>query len=174
MAYAQNPQFPAEKVAQMFAAHGTYASLKEELFASIRKTTTGRLNTLEIASASKWVAFVQENPDWVTNKYKLADFLLKLDAEELLVLIEALETKDQAVSKALRDIMVSDIRFYWTTAEDFYIDAALDDSIIKEKYKDLPSISPKRKSETVIQNAFDKLEAKRNKKKGGDSATPTT
>ena len=170
MSLIQNLLFPAEKIMAMKTAHAEYVRLKEELFASVIKTTSGKANTLDdgIASARKWYVFVQENPDWITNKLKVVDFLLKLDATELLAIVEGLETQDQGFTKAMRDVISSDLRFFWTTAEGFYDDAAEDDAVIKEKYKDLPSISPKRKTDVQVEKAFNKLEAKRNKKKGNN------
>ena len=170
MAISQNSRFPADKITAMLAAHATYVQKKEELFASVVKTTSGKANTLDdgIAAARKWYVFVQENPDWITNKLKVVDFLLKLDASELLVTVEGLETQDQGFTKAMRDVISSDLRFFWTTAEGFYDDAAEDDPVIKEKYIDFPSISPKRKTDAQIEKAFNKLEAKRNKKKGNN------
>lgn len=169
MALNQNPRFPAEKIAEMLSAHATYVQKKEELFASVAKTTSGKANVKEdgIAAARKWAVFVQENPNWITNKLKVADFLSKLDEAEFLAIVEGLESQDKGTTKAMRDIISSDLRFFWTTAEGFYDEAAEDDSVIKEKYKDLPSISPKRKSDTQVERAFEKLTAKRGKKNNG-------
>ncbi len=166
MALNQIPPFPADKMAALFAAHAEYVRLKEELLAPVLKTTSGKANTLDLQSAGQWLPFIEENPKWVTNKVNLSDFALKLAADALLERIEKEETKDQGFSKAMRDIISSDVRFYWTMTEDFYIDAADEDSVIKEKYKSLPSISSKRKSDGKIEKDFQKLEARRNKKNG--------
>ena len=166
MALAQNPRFPADKIAAMTAAHTEYVRLKSELFAAVVKTTSGKSNVKDdgIAAARKWYIFVEENPDWVTNKIKLATFLAKLDEAEFLTVVEKLEIQDAGHTKAMRDIISSDLRFFWTTAEGFYDDAAEDDSVIREKYKDFPSISPKRATEAQVEKAFQKLTDKRAKK----------
>ena len=171
MALATSPLFPATEVTTMLVAHAEYARIKENMFAKIGKMTTGKTNTKDdgIASARKWYAFMEENPDWTTNVLKLSEFLAILDAAELLTIIELMESKDQGVTKVAHDIISSDARFCWTTAEDFYIAAAAKNATIKEKYKDLPSISPKRKTDAQIQAAFDKLEVKRAKKKGNST-----
>ncbi len=109
------------------------------------------------------MAFTRENPDWITKKLNVADFERMSDAAALLELIAKLEFDDAALSKVLHGIIASDMRFFWTTAEDK----------IKEKYKDLPSISPQRRSESQIERDFRKLEEKRNKKNSnGVGATP--
>ena len=172
MALNENPLFPADKVAAMFAAHTEYARLKAELFSPIVKTTSGKMNTLSGDSARKWLPFVKENPDWVTNKLKLPDFIKALDADELVALVENIEAKEQGTTKANRDIVSSDLRFFWTTAEGFYDDAAAEDSEIREKYKSLPSISPQRQSDAQVEQAFNKLTEKRNKKKGTPTPSP--
>jgi hypothetical protein len=173
MALNQNPKFHADKVAAMKAAHAEYSRIKAELLLPIVKTTSGKQNTLDTASAASWLPFGQDNPKKITDKVDPEAFADKLDADELVVIIEKMESEEQNVSKIYRDIVSSDIRFYWTNLENYYLAAAVDDAIIKAKYKDLPSISPTRKSDTEIQNAFDKLEAKRKKKQGGDSTKPT-
>ena len=166
MASNQNSGSIADKLTAIKAVHAEYNRQKEELFAAVLKATNGRMNTLDIASATKWLAFVQDNPKAVTNtKYNASDFAFKTEIHTVLADIEAIESQDQGHSKALRDIVSSDLRFYWTTAEDFYIEAAEEDSVIKEKYKDLPSISPKRKSANQITKDFQKLEVRLNKKK---------
>ena len=167
--------FPLDKVEQMFKARAEYAALKAELFLPIVKLTSGKANTKDdgIAAAKKWYTFVTENPKWVTDKLSVVDFLAKLNASELLAIIESVEKEDQGTSKALHDIISSDLRFYWTTSEDFYIDIPDSNTLLKEKYKNLPSISTKRQTEAQIEKAFLKLEAKRNKK-NGSIIPPTT
>jgi hypothetical protein len=164
MSLIQNKNYPADKVSEMLAFHVGYERVKGELLASVLKTTSGKMNTLDVPSGAKWIPFIEENPKKVTEDVDLPDFINKVDADELLTIIEKLEARDQGLTKAKRDIIASDVRYYWTTTEDFYLVAADKDSVIKEKYKSLPTISPRRKTETEIQNAFDKLEAKRNKK----------
>ena len=172
MASNQNSGSIADKLTAIKAVHADYNRQKEELFAAVLKATNGKMNTLDIASATKWLAFVQDNPKAVTNtKYNAADFAFKTEMHTVLADIETIESQDQGHSKALRDIVSSDLRFYWTTAEDFYIAAAEEDSVIKEKYKDLPSISPKRKTDAQIESDFKKLEARRNKKNGTSTDT---
>ena len=165
MALNQNAGFPADKLAALKAAHAEYIRLKVEFFVDVAKTTSGKMNTLDIASAIKWLPFVQDNPKLVTNtKYDVADFVFKANAHTALAEVESLESQDQGHTKALRDIVSSDLRFYWTNGEDFYIEADDTDTVLKEKYKDLPSISPKRKTDAKIESDFKKLEARRNKK----------
>lgn len=173
MALNQNPLFPAEKLAAMRAAHDEYNRLKSELLQPVIKQTIGKMNTLDTASAAQWLAFGRDNPTKITDRVNPEKFANALDADALLVIIEKMESEDQSLTRVHRYNASSDIRFYWTNTEDFYIDAAADDAIIKAKYKDLPSISPKRQTDAEIQSAFNKLEAKRNKKKNGDLAAPT-
>ena len=167
--------FPPEKLAKMFQAHAEYNALKAELFASTIKVTDGKANTNDdgFKAAKKWYTFVSENSRWTTDKLSVADFLAKLNASELLALVELAESEDQALSKVLHDIISSDLRYYWKVSEGFYDDIPESNTLLKEKYKDLPSIAPKRKTDAQIEKAFQQLEAKRNKKNGG-SVLPTT
>ncbi|MBL7818853.1 MAG: hypothetical protein JNL70_27890 [Saprospiraceae bacterium] len=171
----QIKSFSLEKMTEMFEAHDKYSALKNELLAETTKATTSKANVGgdNIESALLWLAFVKENPGWITQKLSVAEFESKADAARLLQLIEKAESEDQATSKAIHDRIASDLRFFWTNAEGFYDDASIHNTLIKEKYKDLPSISPKRKSDTQIEKDFRKLEAKRNKK-NGDNIPPTT
>jgi uncharacterized protein YktA (UPF0223 family) len=166
-----NPLFSAEKMAAAKAAYAEYSRLKADLLSPIVKCTTGKMNTLDGQSAREWYPFAAENPDWITNKLKLPDFKRTLDADTALAAIEALENKEQGATKAKRNIVSSDLRYFWTTAETFYDDAAADNAEIKERYKSLPSISPQRQSDTQVEQAFNKLTEKRNRKNGA-SATP--
>ena len=164
-----NPErgFPTDKLTAVKAAHAEYTRLKGDFFADVVKTTTGKMNTLDVSSAIKWLPFVQDNPKLVTStKYDVAEFAFKSQAHAALEEVEALESQDQGHSRALRDIISSDLRFFWTNAEDFYIDVDANNTVVIEKYKDLPSISPKRKSDNQIEKDFNKLEARRNKKNG--------
>ena len=168
----QNSEFPADKLEALKAAHAEYVRKKEDYLSGIVKTTDGKQNTSDIPSAIKWLPFVQENPKAVTNtKYVVAEFAYKVKAHPALQDIEELEGKDQGHTKALRDMISSDLRFYWTNGEDFYLDYDPKDTILKEKYKDLPSISPKRKSDNQIEKDFKKLEDRRNKKNGVSADT---
>ena len=168
MDFIQNSSFAAEEVAALKSTHDKYIQQKEKMLASVVKATVGKANTSSegIVSARKWVTFVRENPKWITGRVPESDFTFKLDVAEFLGHIGVMESKDQAYTKALLDVAASDARFYWTTTEDFYIDAAASDAIIKEKYKELPSISSKRKTPAQEEKEFLKLEAKRNKKNG--------
>jgi hypothetical protein len=162
-----NLGFPSDKLTALKAAHAQYLGIKEEFLAGIVKTTDGKQNTSNIPSAIEWLDFVLDNPKAVTDTtYIIEDFAYKAKAHEALKEIEKIENQAQAHTKALRDIVSSDLRYYWTNAEDFYIVAAGKDSIISEKYKDLSSISPKRKSDNQIEKDFKKLEVRRSKKNG--------
>jgi hypothetical protein len=161
----QNAGFPADKLTALKAAYAQYSALKGEFLADIVKATSGKQNTLDIASAVKWLPFVQDNPKLVTNtKYDVADFAFKANADIALTEIETIESGEQGHTKALRDIVSSDLRYYWTNAEDFYLDVDPTNTVIVEKYKDLPSVSPKRRTDAQIESDFKKLQARRNKK----------
>jgi hypothetical protein len=167
-----NLGFPADKFAALKDAHAAYSRLKEEFFTSVIKGTDGKMNTSDEQSAISWLPFIQDNPKAVTNtKYNVADFIFKAEAHPLLVEIETLEGQDRGHTKALCDIVSSDLRFYWTNGEDFYIAESATNSVLKEKYKNLQSISPKRKSDVEIESDFKKLEARRNKKNGDKTDT---
>ena len=174
MSLNQNPLFTAEKVAAMKAAHAEYSRIKLELLLPVVKATSGKMNTLDTVSAAQWLPFGQENPTKITDAVNPQDFADKLAADALLVDIEKMESEDHNATQIYRNIVSSDVRFYWTTSEDFYIAAAAKNALIKAQYKDLPSISPKRKSDAKIEKAFVKLEEKRNKKNGGTGTAPTT
>jgi hypothetical protein len=168
----QDSGFPADKLAALKAAYAEYTRLKEEFLADIVKATSGKINTLDIPSAIKWLPFVQDNPKLVTNtKYIVADFAFKAKAHPILIEIEAMESAGQGHTKAVHDIVSSDLRYYWTNAEDFYLDIDPTDTVTIEKYKDLPSISPKRKTDAQIESDFKKLEARRNKKNTDNTDT---
>lgn len=168
----QDSGFSADKLTALKAAHAQYSALKAELLADIVKTTSGKINTLDVPAAIKWLAFVQDNPKLVTStKYNVIDFALKAKAHPILVEIEAIESAEQGHTKAVRDIVSSDLRFYWTNAEDFYLDIDPSDTVTIEKYKDLPSISPKRRTEAQMESEFKKLEARRNKKSTDSTET---
>ena len=105
MASNQNPGSIADKLAAVKAVHAEYTRQKEELFAAVHKATNGKMNTLDIPSAAKWLAFVQDNPEAVTNtKYNISDFAFKTEMHNVLADIETLESQDQGHSKALREI----------------------------------------------------------------------
>ncbi len=165
-----NPLFSAERLVELKKAHAEYTRLKREFLLPIVKTTIGKMNTLDTASAASWLSFAEENPTKITDKINTQDFANKLAAAEFLLVIEKLETEDQVVSKIYRDIVSSDVRFYWAHLEDYYIEAAQNDPVLKANYEDLPSASPKRKSDAEIEKAFNKLKEKRKKKNGGDNA----
>ena len=164
--------FPTDKLTALKAAHAEYARLKEEFLGGIVKATTGKQNTLDPPSAAKWVPFVQDNPKLVTStKYDVADFAYKAEAHKALSEVKTIESAENGHTKALRDIVSSDLRFYWTNAEDFYLDVEPSNTVIIEKYKDLPSVSPKRKTDAQIEKDFKKLENRRNKKNGDGTDT---
>ena len=164
-----NPLFPAEKVAELKAAHAEYNRLKRAMLQPIVKSTIGKMNTLDTASAALWLSFAEENPSKITDKINTQDFVNKLDAADFLEFIEKLETEDQIVSKSYRDVISSDIRFYWANLEDYYVEAAKIDPVLKANYDHLPAVSAKRKSAADIEKAFNKLKEKRKKKNGTDN-----
>ncbi len=168
-----NSTFSVDKITEMLNHHANFVRLKEEVFAAIIKATDGKLNTTDMESARDWLGFILENPKSVTStKYKVPDFVLKMDAHVVLAVIEKIEGKDQAYSKVLRNTIASDARFYWSTAEDFYIEDAKNDPVLKAKYKDLQSISPKRQTESQMEKDLQKLQTKLTKKNGESATQP--
>ena len=79
--------------------------------------------------------FVQDNPQLVTStKYAVADFAYKAEAHKTLSEVKTIESAENGHTKALRDVVSSNLHFYWTTAEDFYLDVKPTNTVIIEKH----------------------------------------
>jgi hypothetical protein len=135
-------------------AHEAYKQAKKAYFTGITKTTTGKMNLTkeDIDACRKWLAFDLENEDYIPKKFDLNDFSNKIELFDAMQQVKAWEEKAYEADKALYDIIASDLRYYWSTSEDFYKTAAGENPTIKEKYKNLPTVGSTRKSNATKEN----------------------
>jgi hypothetical protein len=135
-------------------AHEAYKQAKKAFFAEVTKKTTGKMNMTkdDIEACRKWLAFDLENEDYLPKKFDVKDFATKIEWFDALKQVKEWEEKSNEDDKVIHDIIASDLRYYWSTSEDFYATAAAEDATIKEKYKNLPSVGSPRKSNATKEN----------------------